>query len=136
LFDDLRREMNDLMGRFFTPEGDGRELQWLAARSNLVESDKDYEITIDLPGMKTEDFEVEIRDGNLWITGQRKLETLPEGKTYRRVSCSYGRFEEVIPLNVAVKADKVAATYKDGVLHIHVPKDETAQPKRIEVKSE
>jgi HSP20 family protein len=135
MFDELRQEMNSLMEQFFAPEADGREQRWFALRTNLVESDKEFEVTIDLPGMKAEDFNIEIREGNLWITGERKCESLSEGKVFRRVGRSYGRFEEVIPLDSPVKEDQVRAEYKDGVLHLVVPKAESAKPRKIEVKS-
>jgi HSP20 family protein len=140
LFDDLRSEMNDVMERFFAPTMAGADLgtmRGFVPRFNLAESDKEYDISVDLPGMKPEDFNVEIRDGNLWISGERKCEWKEEdqGKNYRRIGCQYGRFEEVVPLEVPVKADQVQANYKDGVLHLTVPKDESVQPKKIEVKS-
>jgi len=124
-----------LMERFFVPVPNGPRDRWFTARSNLVESDKEYEVSVDLPGMKPEDFNVELRQGDLWITGQRKCETLTEGKNYRRIGCTYGSFQEIIPLEAPVKADKIDAEYKDGVLRVTVPKDESAQSHRIEVKS-
>jgi HSP20 family protein len=135
LYDDLRQEMNELMQRFFTSQTDGRELGWFAPRSNIIESDKDYEVTVDLPGMKPDDFNVEFREGSLRISGERKLDTSPERKDYRCVGCQYGRFEDVIALDVPVQADQVQAAYKDGVLRVTIPKQESAQPRRILVKS-
>ena len=135
LFDDLRHEMNDLMERFFTPEpAEGHELRWFAPRSNIIEDDKQFEVCLDLPGMKAEDFNVEIRDNTLLISGERKCECPPEGKLVRRMACVYGRFEEAIPLGLAVKSDKVQAEYKDGVLRVTVPKEESAQPRKIQIK--
>jgi HSP20 family protein len=134
MFDDLRNELGGFLGQFVAPEGDGRDKRWIGLRSNLVESDKEFEVSVDLPGMKPEDFNVEIRDGHLWITGERKWESLSEGKTLRRVGSAYGHFEEIIPLETPVQAEKVQAEYKNGVLRITIPKEESAQPRRIEVK--
>ena len=135
LFDDLRQEMNDVMERFFAPETDGGDRGWFAPCADVIESDKDYEIRVDLPGMKPNDFGVEVREGSLRISGERKCETPPKGRSYRRVGCRYGHFEEVIALDVPVHADKVQAEYKDGVLRVTIPKEESAQPRRIAVKS-
>jgi HSP20 family protein len=127
--------MNQLVDQFLSPEVVERNPQWFAPRSNVLESDKEYEITVDLPGMKADDIQVEIREGHLWIGGERKFEKAAEGKTYRRVGSYYGRFEETIPLEIPVNADKVHAEFKDGVLKLVVPKEEAAQPKRIEIKA-
>jgi HSP20 family protein len=133
LFEGFRREVDRLWEDFFG--GDGGQPDWFAPRTNIAESDKAYEISLDLPGMKPEDFTVEVKDGNLWITGERKQQMHEEGKTYHCVECQYGQFRRVIPLGESVKADKIQAEYKDGVLRLSVPKAESAQPKRIEVKA-
>ncbi|GIX02405.1 MAG: Hsp20/alpha crystallin family protein [Thermogutta sp.] len=135
LFESLRREMNELMDQFFGGEN-GTELGlWFAPRVNVAETDTAFEVSVDLPGMKPEDFSVELKEGHLWITGERRQETEEKGKTYHRVERQYGRFQRVIPLPAAVNPDKIEAEYKDGVLRITLPKDESAQPKRIPVKT-
>jgi len=127
--------MNELMDQFFGSDGGTDLTFWFAPRMNLAETDQAFEVTVDLPGMKPEDFSVELKEGQLWITGERRQETEEKGKTYHRVERQYGRFQRVIPLPAAVNPEKIEAQYKDGVLHITLPKDETAQPKRIPVKT-
>ncbi len=123
------------MDEFFGTH-DGNELKpWFAPRINLAETDQAYEISVDLPGMRPEDFSVELKDGQLWITGERKHEHEESGKTYHRVELQYGRFQRAVGLPTAVKADEVQAEYKDGVLRISVPKDESAKARRITVKA-
>jgi HSP20 family protein len=85
--------------------------------------------------MKPEDFGIQVCEGDLRVIGERKPEPEQEGKTYRRVGCQYGRFEVMVPLDLPVKAGQVHAEYKDGILRITVPKDDSVQPKRIEVKA-
>lgn len=135
LFESLRREMNELMDQFFGSDGGTEFALWFAPRVNLAETDQAFEVTVDLPGMKPEEFSVELKEGQLWITGERRQESEEKGKTYHRVERQYGRFQRVIPLPAAVNPEKIEAEYKDGVLHITLPKDETAQPKRIPVKT-
>jgi len=134
LFEDFRREMDELFQNFFGSEQAG-ETPLFAPRTNLAETDKAYEITVDLPGMRPEEFNVELKDGQLWITGERKHEAEEKGKTYHRIERAYGQFRRVIPLDQNVDPDKVSAEYKDGVLRIEVAKSEAAQPKKISVKS-
>jgi len=133
-FEDFRREMDELFQNFFGSE-QGGEVAVFAPRTNVAETDQAYEITVDLPGMKPEEFNVELKDGQLWITGERKHEAEEKGKTYHRIERAYGQFRRVIPLDPNVDPDKVTAEYKDGVLRIEVPKSEAAQPKKITVKS-
>ena len=134
VLDVVRKEMDHLMDRFAGTEDGGTVSQCFAPDTNLAESDKAFEITVDLPGMKAEDFNLEFNDGQLWITGERKEEKLEEGKTYHRVERSYGRFRRGVSLGPAVDAEKIEAAYKDGVLTVTVPKAPAACPRKIEVK--
>jgi len=136
LFESFRREIDELFDQFFGPWEETRE-HWPAfsPRANVAETDTHYEVTVDLPGMKPEEFTVELKDNQLWITGERKREHEEKGKTYHRIERLYGQFRRVIPFPAPVNAEKVEAEYKDGVLRILVPKDEAAQPKRIPVKA-
>jgi HSP20 family protein len=102
---------------------------------NVAETETAYEVTLELPGMKPEEFKVELKDRDLWITGEKKEEKEEKGKTFHRIERSYGEFRRVIPLPGEVAEEKIAAEYKEGVLHILVPKTEKAKPRRVEVKS-
>jgi len=123
------------LSREMEAEDNERQLIF-APRTNVAETETEYEVTVDLPGMKPEDLDVELKDGHLWITGERKHEEEEKGKTYHRIERSYGHFRRVIPLEESVNPEKVDAEYKDGVLHITVAKDEAAQPRKIPVKPE
>ena len=133
LFDDFGKEVNRLMDRFY--DGENGESRFFAPRVNIAETDKAYEVTVDLPGMKSEEFNIEFKDGQLWITGERKHEEEEKGKTYHRIERRYGQFLRVIALGADVDVDNVDANYRDGVLMLHVPKIPAAQPRRINVKS-
>jgi HSP20 family protein len=130
---DFRKEMDDLVGQFFGNSESAPAAQW-TPRLNVAESEAGYEVTLDVPGMKPDEFEIEIRQGDLWITGERKLEQETQGKTWHRVERHYGQFRRAVRLGDDVDADQVQAEYKDGVLRINVPKAESAKTKKIEVK--
>lgn len=102
---------------------------------NVAENSEGVEVTVELPGMKPEDFNVELKNGALWVSGEKKDEKEEKGKTFHRVERSYGEFRRVIPMPATVAEDKVSAEYKAGVLRINVPKTAEARPKRIEVKT-
>jgi HSP20 family protein len=135
LFDNFRREMDHLMEQFFKVEDGGQQLVEFSPRVNVAETPEQYEITVDLPGMKPEEFNIELKENQLWITGERKVEREEKGRTWHRVERSMGQFRRIIPLETPVTAEGVEAEYKDGVLRLSVQKDKSVQPKRIPVKS-
>ncbi len=132
-FDDLRKEMNRIFeGTADRGEGGGTVIAPLA---NLAETESEYEISLDLPGLKPEDVNVEFRDGHLCISGERKQVNEEEGKTYHRIERSFGAFRRVVALGNEVDADKIAAKYEHGVLTVTAPKVSAAQPKKITVST-
>lgn len=103
--------------------------------ANLVETEKQYEVAIELPGMQPADVCVELRNGDLWIAGEKKEEQEEKGKTFHRIERSYGEFRRVIPLPGNVIEDKIEAAYKDGVLRVTLPKSEVIKAKQIPIAS-
>ena len=134
-FGDLRRQMDHLFDEFMGTSNGGNGSRTITPCVNVAETETNYEVTMDMPGMKPEDFDVEYKDGQLWVSGQRKHEKEAKGKTFHRVERSYGHFHRAIPLGSGLDPDKIAAEYKDGVLRLSIAKDETSKPKRITVKS-
>jgi HSP20 family protein len=130
---DLRDELDRL---FESPlAGFARTSQLLegAPAVDLYEDKDSFIVKAELPGLKREDIEVSLHDGALTISGERKTEENVEDAETHRVERFYGRFHRAITLPKAVKADKVAAQYRDGVLTVTLPKSEEAKPKQIEV---
>ena len=126
-------DITQLLDRFGQHDDD--QTGWFAPSTNVAETGTGYEISLDMPGMKSEDFEVELKEGQLWITGERKHEEEEEGKTWHRVERTYGKFRRVVTLGNDVNAEGVEANYVDGVLSITVPKVPETQAKKITVKS-
>ena len=131
----FENEFAEMMDKFFRPEEGHNGLEKFAPRSNLAETEKGFEVTVELPGMKPEEFNVEFRNGELWVTGEKKEEKEEKGKTFHRMERHYGAFRRVIPLDLPVDQDKVEAKYHDGVLEISVAKGTEAETRRIEVKT-
>jgi HSP20 family protein len=132
----MEEEMEDLMSRFFRL-GEGWEwpAEGFIPRVNLAETEGELEVTVDLPGLKPEEVKVELREGALWITGERKEEKEEKGKTYHRVERHYGEFRRAVPLPAGVEEAKIEAKFENGVLKITARKTEAAKPKHIEVKA-
>lgn len=102
---------------------------------NVAETESEFHVTVDCPGLKESDISVQAMGNSLVVSGERKWEKEKKGKEYRRVESQYGMFERTIPLpeNVRIEADKVEASYKQGVLTIAVPKLEKTPLAKIPV---
>lgn len=93
-------------------------------------------VCADLPGVNRDDLTVEMRDGALALSGERRAEDEEEGEGFYRSERSYGRFYRTIPLPDGVNAEQAKASFKDGVLEVTVPlpKEEKQSPRRIEIR--
>ena len=100
---------------------------------DILESKDSYLIRAELPGMKKEDFNLEVRDGTLTLSGERKFEEAANGVEYHRVERVTGKFSRSFYLPQTVKHDSIKASYRDGILEVHVPKAEEAKPRQITV---
>ena len=102
---------------------------------DIKETDKELIVSAEMPGMKKEDIKVEIDGDLLTLKGERSAETKKETDRYHITERSYGSFERSFQLPETVDSDKVQASYKDGVLHLNIPKQEpkSRDVKRIEI---
>ena len=99
-----------------------------------IREDQDrYVILADIPGVEPKDIEITMEQGVLTIKGERRTEARDEGNGYRRAERVHGTFYRRFSLPDSANPDGIAATGKDGVLEISIPKQEKLQPRRIEV---
>jgi len=149
-FETLRREIDRLFDDF-----DGGVRRWPAGRSNvapfwrseftwpatpavdLVETDKGYEITAELPGLDEKNIDVKFADGVLTIKGEKQEEKEEKKKDYYLHERSFGSFHRALQVPAGVDSDKIEATFKKGVLTVTLPKSAEAQKaeKKIAVKA-
>jgi len=109
-----------------------RNESWYPA-VDILESKEAYLLRAELPGMKKEDFNLEVKDGTLTLTGERKAVKPADGVEYRSVERVNGKFVRFFTLPETVRHDGIQATYKDGILEIHIPKAEEAKPRQIDI---
>ena len=135
-FRTLQQHMDDLISNF-SREFDGG--QWpsteLRPSIDVSETDEAIQVHVDLPGMKPEDVNVEVRGNILQITGERKEEREEQGKTWHRTERRVGKFARAMTLPCDVQDKKVEAEYCNGVLNITLPKAEKAKSQKIPVKA-
>jgi len=132
----LRQEISRL---FELPFGDAtRESEFFgwAPAVDLYEDKDNVVVRAELPGMKKDEIEISLHEGNLIISGERKLESKDDDGEASRSECFFGRFQRALELPKAVDPNKVTATYKDGILTVKLPKTEESKPKQITVKAD
>ena len=103
---------------------------------DIEETEKDYVISAELPGLDKDKVKVTVEDGVLTLSGERDLERTVEGKTYHRIERSHDTFSRSFTLPEDSDAESVAAQFTKGVLVVRVAKREEALPKSIEVRVE
>jgi HSP20 family protein len=100
---------------------------------DILESRDAYLICAELPGMKKEDIHLEFRNGAVTLSGERKFDEPAEGVEYHRAERLAGKFLRSFYLPQSIKQEDMKATYRDGILEIHVPKADEAKPRQIAI---
>ena len=102
---------------------------------DVTETDREIEITAELPGLEEKDVEVNVAENLLTIRGEKKAEKEDKSKNYHVVERAYGAFARSIALPDGVDPDAIKATIAKGVLKVTVPKPAPAQAKKVEIKA-
>ena len=124
-----------LRGPFFGDASASESIAW-SPNVDVFERDNRLVTRVDLPGMKKEDVSVEITDGHLALSGERKRETEERKDNYYRSEREYGSFYRAVPLPEGVKLEDVKATFADGVLEVSVPLTARPEPNVRKVQIE
>ena len=133
-FSNLRDHFNRFFDQSFPTRSSAESFgDWAPALDAFEDKDK-YVVSLEIPGMKKEDINVTVHDGVLTVSGERKVEKSANEGAVHRSERFYGKFSRSVSLPSAVRADKVGAAYRDGVLTVEIPKAEEAKPRQIEVK--
>ena len=117
--------------RFATGEEDLVSGTWVPP-VDVAETQEKIVVRAEVPGIRQDDISIEFENGLLTIKGERKLEK-SEGMTWHRVERVYGNFSRSFTLPRTVDPEKIAASYRDGILEVEVPKREEAKPKHIKI---
>ncbi|HMC25484.1 MAG TPA: Hsp20/alpha crystallin family protein [Candidatus Udaeobacter sp.] len=131
----LRDDLNSFFELpFWSSFGRGGQLftGWSPAL-DLYQNNDNVVAVIELPGMRKEEIEISLHDGMLTISGERKRESSSNGDNAERTERYIGAFRRSIALPTRVDANKVSATYRDGILTVTLPKAEEVKPKQIQV---
>ena len=130
----LREEMNELINRMFG----NTSLQvanMMSPALDVAETDNAYDIHVDMPGMKPENFDIRVQGNVVRISGQREEKKEQKDAKYHCIERQTGSFSRTVTLPCDVNEDEVAAEYINGVLSVKLPKSEQAKTKKIPVRS-
>jgi HSP20 family protein len=138
-FNTLQREIDRVFDSFARniPVWGGHSTaasNWAYPNIDVVESDKEIEITCELPGMEESDVNLSLADGVLTIKGEKQATKEEKGKSYQLLERTYGSFSRSIPLPTNLEVDSVRASMDKGLLKVKVAKPKSAAPHQIEIK--
>ena len=115
-----------LLERFFNDSlYDNTQVQNFIPEVDVLESEKTYELHVAVPGFKKENFNLDVDDNLLTISGERKFDEKKGDKTFKSVHTSYGSFSRTFTLPENIDVTKIEAHYNDGILEVIVPKDDS-----------
>jgi HSP20 family protein len=132
----IQQEVNRLFNTFFeapAPGNSGSGLRrWIPAM-DLVETEDEFVLRADLPGLSEKDVNIEIESNVLTISGERKAEHEERKEGYYRVERSSGTFSRSLTLPEGVAPESVRASFDRGVLEVRIPKPEARKPRRVAI---
>jgi HSP20 family protein len=135
LFDSFRREMEELFDRMTRDHGgSGQAMAAWAPQMDVEETEKEFLVKADLPGVDPKDVDIRVVDNVLTVRGGKEEKKEERKKSYHRMERFSGQFYRAITLPAGTDPEKVNATSANGVITITIPKRPEAQPKRIVIQ--
>lgn len=136
------RDMERMFRDFFTMPAPLMRPRWIsefarefAPEVDLKETKDEFVLSATVPGMEKDDIEIDVTRDRITICGERRTEEEKPEEQYHLRQQSYGSFRVSYSLPADVKPDDVKATYKNGILNVHMPKAEVAEAKKVHVES-
>jgi len=134
---DAMREMDRIQRRMNRVFGEGApEAVFTYPALNLWTNQEQAMVTAELPGFDSTGIEISVNNGNLTLKGQRKPQELKHGEVFHRQERPSGEFQRTIQIPFRVDANKVKASFCNGILHVILPRAEEEKPKRISISAE
>ncbi len=132
--DSLQSEVNRLFDTFFGGRPANGVRRWVPPM-DLVETDDHLVLKADLPGLDSDDVNIEVKDGVLTVSGERKTEHEERADGFYRVERAFGGFSRSMSLPQQVDAEQISANFDKGVLEVRIPKPEERKPHRVQIGS-
>jgi len=127
------KHFSDIMDEFFNDAIVNRTSTF-TPNINISETEDQFSIEVEIPGMKKEDININVENNTLTISGERKQKTEEDGRRYHRVETNYGAFQRSFQLPDHIDDDSIEASYENGLLQITMGKSEEKLKKQIAIK--
>jgi HSP20 family protein len=127
------KRFSDIMDEFFNDAVSANNDSFVPS-IDVSETEDQFVIEAELPGMAKGNININLENGRLAISGERRLESEEEGKTFHRVETKYGSFNRSFQLPDNIDEESINASYKNGLLHISIQKSASKVKKQIEIK--
>lgn len=135
LFREVDEMFNQMQSGSLPTASFGDEENVFRPATDIRENDKGYLMAFDLPGLSEKDVKIEVKDGALTVSGERKREQTTENDGWTRTERSFGRFVRSFSLPTDVDPAKIEAQVENGELHLFLPKGDAARPMAIPVRT-
>ena len=131
-FSELQNEIENLVTGMF---GERPSSGSLIPRADISETETEYSVSMELPGVAADAVNIEFKDGSLEISGEKKsvVESSDDSKKFHRVERQFGSFRRNFEFGDRVDAEQITAEFSDGVLNVVVPKSKQAMSRKIEI---
>ena len=129
---ELRERMNQLLQESSGRNEDAAPRLWAPA-VDVCESEHEIVLQAELPGMSKDDIDIQLTGDTLTLRGERKLQQTQRGERYHRIERQYGAWQRTFQIEMPIDAQRVTANYEDGVLTVHLPKQEAIKPRQIAI---
>ena len=127
------QEIENVLEQWLGNKSSGECQKGFRPRTNIVERDQEFVISVELPGIDVADVNVEASDDKLNISGEKKFALDADSEKLHRRERATGKFTRSFEFPTQVDFDKITAGYKHGVLSVTVPKSEKVLPKQIQI---
>jgi HSP20 family protein len=125
---------NALQNFGYTPSELTPMTQDWAPTMDISETEEDFKVKLEMPGMDEKDIEITFQDNTLYVKGEKKMEKKEEKENYHRIESSYGSFMRTVPFATKIDEEKVAAEFKNGVLKVTLGKSQETMNKTRKIR--
>ena len=130
---DQLQELRNRMNRVFEESGGNDAPRLWAPVVDVAETEHEIVLQAELPGMKKDDIDIQLTGDTLTLRGERKQQAAQRGEHFHRIERQYGAWQRSFQIEVPIDAERVAASYEEGVLTLRLPKREEVKPRQIAI---
>lgn len=133
MWEEMERFNRDWSRLLSEERGAGRFSSQVFPPINLYDDGEAFVVRAEIPGVNKDELEIHATQEALSIRGERKREATQENASFHRRERDYGRFDRSVSLPLPIDPDKIAASYRQGVLEVKLPKAEEMKPRKVTV---